>query len=189
VKRMEKGILAFGAITLLGCTRTADNGQISRQRMADSLYAVISADREAYARAVVDRLHYQERRLKSTEHYKDEKTLPLPAQMLRLGAEMVAADKQSYSYSLLSLWPINNQNGPRTESEKAGLRAVAETRKNHYTEEELGGRRYFAAYYPDRAVVEACVSCHNEHEDSPRKDFRIGDVIGGIVIRIPMDGP
>ena len=77
--------------------------------------------------------------------------------------------------------------GPRTESEKIGLRAVAESRKNHYTEETIGGKAYFTAYYPDRGVVEACVKCHNDHKDSPRKDFRVGDVMGSVVIRVPIE--
>jgi hypothetical protein len=153
--------------------------------MADALHAVMSANREAYTRVVVDRLQYQEGRLKATEHFKEEKALPLPAQMLRMSAEAIAKEGgQPFSYALLSPWPINKQNGPRTESEKAGLRAVTETGKNHYTEEEIDGQRYFAAYYPDKAVALACARCHNEHADSPRKDFRIGDVLGGIVIRI-----
>jgi hypothetical protein len=104
--------------------------------------------------------------------------------MLRMGATMVGDSGASFHYSLISPWPINKQNGPHTESEKAGLRTVTETGKNHYTEEVLGGKKYFAAYYPDKAVTEGCVTCHNAHKDSPRKDFRVGDVLGGIVIRV-----
>ena len=36
------------------------------------------------------------------------------------------------------------------------------------------------------AVAQACVSCHNSHNDSPRKDFKLKDVMGGVVIRIPI---
>ena len=41
--------------------------------------------------------------------------------------------------------------------------------------------------YADVAVAEACVDCHNYHKDSPRSDFEVGDVMGAVVIRIPMD--
>ena len=58
--------------------------------------------------------------------------------------------------------------------------------KNYYADEELGGVKYFTAIYPDVGVAPACVSCHNEHKDSPRSDFKIGDVMGGVVIRIPV---
>ena len=59
--------------------------------------------------------------------------------------------------------------------------------KNYYGEEELGGDRYFDAVYPDHAIAEACVNCHNNHKDSPRADAQLGDVLGGVVIRIRMD--
>ncbi len=53
-------------------------------------------------------------------------------------------------------------------------------------EEKLGNQKYFTAVYADTAVAQACVSCHNEHKDSPRKDFKLKDVMGGVVIRIPI---
>ena len=183
---LTSGLLALVA-SVVGCNGDAPAGEVSPQVMTDALYAVMSAHREVYARDVVDRLQDHEQRLKASEHFQDDKTLPLPAQMFRMGAEMVQKDhRASFTYSLLSPWPINKQNGPKTEFEKMGLRVVTETDKNYYTEESLGGKRYFSAFYPDKAVVEACVRCHNDHKDSPRKDFKVGDVIGGIVIRVPL---
>ncbi len=79
------------------------------------------------------------------------------------------------------------QNGPKSPTEQAGLRSVAETGKGFYTEETLAGRRYFTAFYPDKAIIDACVDCHNHHDDSPRKDFVVGDVMGSVVIRIQLE--
>jgi hypothetical protein len=87
----------------------------------------------------------------------------------------------------LSQWPINRQNAASTAVEKAGLSAVVTAAKPFYAEETLGERRYFTAVYPDKAVSEACVKCHNENPDSPRADFKLGDVMGGVVVRIPVD--
>lgn len=179
--------LVLASSILPSCAERNEGPTFSHQEMADALFEVISADRETYASAVVDRLQYQEGILKAEEHFRENKTLPLPAQMLRMGAERINADHGPlFNYALLSPWPINKQNGPRTEGEKVGLRVVTETGKNHYTEETIEGNRYFTAYYPDKGVVQACVRCHNEHEDSPRKDFRVGDVMGGIVVRVWM---
>lgn len=182
--------LVVQALALLvhGCDGGAASGaSVSPQVMTDALFAVMSADREVYAREVVDRLQDQEKVLKATQHFVDDKSLPLPAQMFRMGAEMGQKNDIGFTYSLLSPWPINKQNGPKTELEKMGLRAVTETDKNYYTEESLGGKRYFSAFYPDKAVTEACVTCHNAHQDSPRKDFKVGDVLGGVVIRVPLE--
>ena len=58
--------------------------------------------------------------------------------------------------------------------------------KAFYGEETLGKTKYFTAVYADKAVAPACVSCHNEHKDSPKTDFKIGQTMGGVVLRIPM---
>jgi len=180
------GALAIAAAAP-GCGGKAESGGVSPQAMADALYAVMAADRTVYTREVVNRLQEQEKVIKASEHFKDDKALPLPAQMFRMGAEAAQKTNSAFTYSLLSQWPINKQNGPKTEVEKNGLKAVAETGKNFYTEETLGGKKYFTAVYPDKAVVDACVNCHNAHQDSPKKDFKLGDVFGGVVIRIPLE--
>jgi hypothetical protein len=159
---------------------------VSHQQMADALHAVMESDRTVYTKTVVNRLQNQEKVIKASEHWEDDKALPLPAQMFRMGAELAAKKNAGFSYSLLSMWPVNKQNQPGTELEKAGLKFVAEQAgKNFYGRERLGDKEYFTAVYADTAVAEACVSCHNGHKDSPRRDFKLGDVMGGVVIRIP----
>lgn len=158
------------------------------QTVADMLHAVMESDRTVYTQRVVNRLQNEEQIIKASEHFEDDKALPLPAQMFRFGAEKVAEKTKTFSYSLLSLWPVNKQNAPRTDIEKDGLKFVAENKgKNYYGEETLGGQKYFTAVYADTAVAKACVSCHNEHLDSPRSDFKLGDVMGGVVIRLPIE--
>jgi hypothetical protein len=158
------------------------------QEMADALHMVLESDRTVYTKNVVNRLANKEGVIKASEHWEDEKTLPLPAQMFRMGSEMVSGKGASWSYTLQSLWPINKQNDPKTDAEKEGLKFIADNPgKNFYTEEALGEKKYFTAIYPDVAVAEACIKCHNEHKDSPRTDFQMGEVMGGVVIRIPLE--
>lgn len=161
--------------------------QVSYKDMADALHAVMESDRTVYTRMVVNRLQNEEKVIKASEHFKDDKALPLPAQMFRFGSEMVAEKKMGFSYSLLSMWPINKQNAAKTAAEKEGLEAVAkDPAKAFYKEETLGKVKYFTAVYADRAVSPACVSCHNDHKDTPKKDFKLGQTMGGVVIRIPV---
>ncbi|MEQ1847248.1 MAG: DUF3365 domain-containing protein, partial [Nitrospira sp.] len=32
-----------------------------------------------------------------------------------------------------------------------------------------------------------CVTCHNSHPLSPKQDFKLNDVMGGIAITIPLE--
>lgn len=160
---------------------------LEHKDVADMLHAVMASDRTVYTRQVVNRLAIKEKVITASEHFEDDKALPLPAQMFRFGAELARETNKKFTYSLLSMWPINKQNGPRTDAEKKGLEFVAANKgQNYYTEETLGNQKYFTAVYADTAVAQACVSCHNDHKDSPRKDFKLNDVLGGVVIRLPI---
>ena len=184
-------VAAIGSVT--ADPGVADKPTISPKAMADALHLVIDSDRTVYTQKIVNRLAKKEKVITASEHFEDEKALVLPAQMFRFGAELVAKRSEklpdvNFSYSLQSLWPVNKQNAPKTEAEKAGLTFVAENKgKNYYTVEELGGTKYFTAVYADIAVAPVCVSCHNDHKDSPRRDFKIGEAMGGVVIRIPVE--
>jgi hypothetical protein len=162
--------------------------------MTDALHLVLDSDRSVYTQKIVNRLVMKEKVIKASEHFEDDKAVPLPAQMFRFGSELAKEragklEGVDFSYSLQSLWPVNKQNAPNTPAEKTGLQYVADNiGKNYYTREELGGKVYFTAVYPDIAVAPVCVACHNAHPDSPKKDFKMGDVMGGVIIRIPLKG-
>ncbi len=165
----------------------AESTGISPSKMADALFAVMAADRTVYSNEVVYRLQDVEEVIKASEHWDNRKALPLPAQMFRMSAGLVAKQTDAFSYALLSKWPLNKKNAPRTEVESAGLDSVAtDPSKPFYGKETLGEVEYFTAVYADVAVSPACVTCHNDHKDSPRNDFKEGDVMGGVVIRIPL---
>ncbi|HSD95637.1 MAG TPA: DUF3365 domain-containing protein [Sulfuricaulis sp.] len=172
----------------LGSGALATAAGITPQSMTDALHLVLDTDRTVYTKLIVNRLQNEEKVIKASEHWKEDKALVLPAQMFRAGAEMTRDKGATFSYSLLSLWPVNKQNKARTDAEKKGLQYVVDNKgKNFYAEETLGGKKYFTAVYPDYAVVPACVTCHNNHKDSPKNDFKIGDVMGAVVIRLPLD--
>lgn len=178
-----------GLVTVLSsCSEQKATG-IEPKTMTDALFSVMEADRTVYTKLIIGRLAKKEKVIKASEHWKDEKALVLPAQMFRYGAERVAEKGSDFSYSLLSLWPVNKQNKPKTDVEKEGLQFIADNPgQNFYSEETLGDTKYFTAIYPDIGVAGACISCHNAHKDTPRTDFKLGDVMGGVVIRIPVKG-
>lgn len=184
---LSVGLAACLSLPTAALAGAAETPMFTPRQMTDWLHLVMSSDRTVYTRLIVNRLQNKEKVIKASEHFEDDKALVLPAQMFRFGAEMVGEKTEDFSYSLLSEWPINKQNAPRTEAEKAGLAYIAANKgENYYATEELGGKSYFTAVYADTAVAPACVTCHNEHKDTPRTDFKIGDVMGGVVIRVPL---
>jgi hypothetical protein len=196
VVQLGKAVLAGSFLFAgTGCSPDAPKGPVvsqpvvtfKPQEMADALHAVIAADREVYARLVVQRLA-EVKSANLPEAGKTNGSPPLPAHLLRPASESVQQKGAEFHYVVRSLWPINPKNGPETATEKTGLQYVLDhPDSNYYAEESLGGRRYFIAVYPDRAIVPACVECHNQQPDSPRKDFKSGEIMGGMVVRVPLE--
>ncbi|MFT4901377.1 MAG: hypothetical protein ACI81V_000648 [Lentimonas sp.] len=190
---LSTAVAAIASASLFsGCGDTVATVEpgVPYAKFTDALHMVLDNDRAVYTKNVVNRLVKEDKVIKASEHWTEDKALPLPAQMFRMGAELTASKDAFFSYSLQSLWPINKSNAAgQTEVEKAGLQFVDDNKGTapYYSEEILGGQKYFTAVYADVAVSPVCVSCHNEHKDSPKTDFVLGDVMGAVVIRIPMD--
>jgi hypothetical protein len=180
--------VAVSFFTLGGSGSGSDQTGVTPQQMADAVHTVLEADRTVYTQKIVNRLTQEEKVIKASEHWKEDKALLLPAQMFRAGSEEVQKRGGGFSYALLSKWPINAQNKAKTDLEKEGLQALIDNPdKPFYGTETLGNKTYFTAFYQDKAVSQACVVCHNNHQDSPRTDFELNEIMGGVVIRIPID--
>ncbi len=156
------------------------------ETVADYLYAMIEADREVYTKHVVERMQIKGV-VVASENWEEKNTLPLPAQFLMESGRVMARKGIGVQYRLISLWPINKRNVARSEFEKEGLGTILTHQTKPYTGfVKEGGTRYFQAVYPDLAVTQACIGCHNSHPDSPKRDFKINDVMGAIVISFPV---
>ena len=154
--------------------------------VADYVHAVIEADREVYTKHVVERLQVKGV-VVASENWEEMNTLLLPAQFLIESGRVMATKGIGMRYRLISLWPINKRNVASSEFEKLGLGTILTHPTKPYTGfVKIGGARYFQAIYPDLAVTQACIGCHNAHPDSPKRDFKLNDVMGAMVISIPV---
>ncbi len=179
-------LLIVGLWTLSYGERSKDEVPlIHPQRVADYVHAVVEADRTIYTTHVVERM--QEKGITfAAEHWEQRNALPLPAQFLKYSGRLAAENGSGIRYGLISLWPIRN--GPATEFEREALEELLKSSTKPYAGiVKSGKRRFYQAVYADRAVSKACVSCHNTHLLSPKRDFKLNDVMGGIVITIPLE--
>jgi len=156
------------------------------QEMADALHAVIAADRRIYSIQITEPSTREGG--DATASVSAAHELPLPSKMLRLASEEVQKNGAEFHYVLRSLWPLDPRHAAETATENAGLEfVVSRPETNYYCEESLGGRRYLTAVYPDVAISSTCVDCHNRRSGSGRHKFKQGDVMGGIVVRVPLE--
>ena len=170
---------------ILSANLAPKNG-IPARSAADYIHAVIEADRTIYSQYIVERLG-ETVALRASEDWKEKNTLLLPAQFLLISSQIVNARNSGLSYRLMSLWPINKANSPKTKMAKKGLSGVLKNPKKPFTwTVKTNGKFQFNAIYPDMAVSKSCVTCHNTHPKSPKRDFKRGDVMGGIQVSFPL---
>jgi hypothetical protein len=159
---------------------------IPAETVADYVHSVIQADRTFYTTDIVERMQMRGI-VVASENWKERGTLPLPAQFLMEAALLMREERNGLRVRLLSNWAINKRNRPATEFERAGLTEILVNSDRPYTSVVTeNGARYFHALYPDKAVSQTCIGCHNAHPNSPKKDFKVRDVMGGILLTIPL---
>lgn len=204
------GLMTFAiaaVFTVVACsspTQSQATGGIAPEVVVDYIAATAKGARTAYVKHVVNRLTELEGQPidsdvavvegNATEFWQDSEGIPLPAQMFRLASEVTSDNDLAggFTIGLISTWNINDAHSPKTDFEKE---AIAEMEANNTPvkrEQVINGQKYMTAMYPDTAVAEACVTCHNEHpvhlERYPDKVFALNDVMGGVVITLPL-GP
>ena len=158
------------------------------ETVADYLRAVIMAHRHFYTIHIANRLR-QERIVDVSENWKTTHALPLPVQLVKETSEIAELTGPNVRYRLISQWPINKDNAARTEFERRGLKEIQARPNRPYSSSSAAAGspdQLFEAVYADIAVTAACVECHNAHPHSPKKDFKVGDVMGGLVISFPL---
>lgn len=204
---LRKSVLLGGLAVVLGAAglmttgcgspATASPSGISPEKFADGVHAVMMADRTVYARDVVTRLKKQTAPVKPDEYWDewtedsgDPHMMPLPAQMFRMGAEIVNGSDSGFQYSLKSLWPLNPNHKPSNDEEIEALKFLSDNPGETFSKEvTIDGKKYFTKYYPDRAVAEACWTCHNDHErrEEDFPEFGKDDVMGAVYVEVPLD--
>lgn len=191
--------ICFTAIACGGGSSTQAAAGVAPELVVDYIHTVLLADRTAYTKHVINRLQKLEGKEKpdgvvpaeATEGWQQTGGVPLPAQMFRLGSEVALENSDAFTYGLISPWNLNDNQAPRNEFEKTAMDEVVKTGEPYKGYQEIAGQTYYSAVYPDKAVAEACVTCHNTHpvhlEKYPDKVFQLDDVMGGIIINLPID--
>lgn len=120
------------------------------------------------------------------EDWKDKEVEagPLPALFLRGTANYLERNPLPLSLFLGSDYPISSSNKFAGIQEDYFEQMKKDTLPKYFFDENT---KLYTAMFPDIASVKTCVSCHNEHADSPKKDWKIGDIMGATTWTYPAD--
>jgi methyl-accepting chemotaxis protein len=114
--------------------------------------------------------------------------LPLPATLVKALGESIAKQYPGTDVRLLSKYPFPNRAGTQLDAFQAQSLAALEkdpTTPQHRVEDMNG--RLSVRYVVADVMKEGCVACHNSHPQSPKTDWKVGDVRGIVEVVVPVD--
>lgn len=119
----------------------------------------------------------------------NQHTLPLPATLVKALGKSVEREYPGMSIRLYSNYPFPNRAATETydDFERRALTALTVApEQDQFIIERNKGRRLLRFATADRMQA-GCVACHNARPDSPKRDWKIGDVRGVVEITVPVD--
>lgn len=155
-------------------------------KRAQSVSRQLMADRQYYATVIVPRLTELGGSV-GANYQQVHGQFPLPATFVREVSELTASERDGYKINLISPWPINKTKGLADRFEKDAFDyLLANPSGQFFRLDTLSGQPVFRFMTADRAVAQSCVDCHNAHPLSPKRDFKLRDVMGGIETVFPV---
>ena len=140
------------------------------------ILAIAKAFRTVYAKQVVAQAARSN--VNPDEDWtKDDHAIMLPAQFLKAAGR----ELEDFELSLIGLTPIYKENLPKTKAEENALKKLMANPATGMLTFEDGNQ--FKGMAVALAIANSCVTCHNAHPTSPKRDFKKGDVMGAIVVR------
>ena len=169
-------------LVMLWSVSSATVAQMELQ--ADEISTLATGIRAYYADNVISRLQAADGKAVYSENYRDiHGGIPIPATLsIELGALFDNAHSDGrITYEFLSDYPFTKRVArPLDQFEQEALEQFrADSQRKTFTKLEgngLGRSSYRLA--TPVLMRQACVTCHNSHPDSPKRDWKVGDVRG-----------
>jgi adenylate cyclase len=158
----------------------SDLVEANLRRQASDVNSILSSVRHYYANNVVGRILASPGTTKVVHNYKDYPgAIPIPATLsLELG-KVVGEQQKNIKYRFVSDYPFKNRALHAFDAFETD--ALSRLRQN--SNQQL--TRISSSIFSDGVrliapvmMEQPCVNCHNSHPESPKTDWRVGDVRG-----------
>ncbi len=170
-------LAALPIVVWLDLTVLADT---SLRRQAADLNSVISSVRGYYGTNVVGRILANPGSTQVVHNYEAVRgAIPIPATLsLELG-HVISEQQQNIQYRFVSDVPFANRTPHVLDNfERAALEALRKNPDQRLVETSWSALSDSVRLIAPVIMGPACVSCHNSHPESQRRDWKVGDVRG-----------
>jgi len=144
--------------------------------------AQIVADRSYYTKNVIGKLKRDWPDFKaSVNHLSIPGAIPFPATYVQEVSDNL--DKSAgYAYTLKSKWNINPNKGLTNDFERTAWDELSKNPGQPYSKLIRTEQGVMLHYATADVAAAGCTNCHNSRSDSPKRDFKSGDLMGILVV-------
>jgi hypothetical protein len=174
--------LLVSAPVPLEATAAARQATVPIERVFDAVNAINARARQIYTKEIVGA--GKAAGLAFDEDWQEDAVQagPLPALFLRGTAAALERDPFELGLFLGSDYPINPSNRFSAE-QLARFEQVKTDRQPRYG--QVAGEGTMFGMYADVASAQPCVTCHNDHRDTPKTNWRLDDIMGATTWTFP----
>jgi adenylate cyclase len=147
---------------------------------SNNLNSVITSVRGYYSKNVVSRVLASPDKTQVIHNYHDiEGAIPIPATLsLELG-KVISEQQGDITYRFVSDFPFQGREAHDLDAfEKDALAKLRADPKQKITDVSWSNLHGKVRLVAPVLMAEACVACHNARPDSPKHDWKVGDVRG-----------
>ena len=143
--------------------------------------------RKYYADNIVKKVHNSSDMKATIDHMNNPSAIPLPATMIHDLSKLMAND--GTQLNLYSQYPFPNRSSRQLDNfGEAAWIALSNDKSQSYSRvETISGVRTVRVGVADTMVAQGCVDCHNSHPDTPKNNWKLGDLRGVLELNIPID--
>lgn len=183
------GLWYLSSLSEFFVRQTALEGARLETKMLDEVWRFYSEE--------IEDINPQTTNVAITENYRNvHPALPLPATFAIDLGERISRRNPGMEVRVYSRypWPNRKDGGPQDGYDRAALEWLEKNARpdaeppSEYARFIAADSRRQLLYYTARHMEQSCIGCHN-HPDSrsPRKDWRVGDVVGVLKLVRPLD--
>ncbi len=159
--------------------RMTDSVQFAAQQTANQ-YKVL---RKYYVKNIVKKVLKGSDMRPAIDHEGNDKAIPLPATMIHDLSKLLG--EEGTQVKLYSAYPFPNRKQRQLDEfqQTAWDKINSDPEKFYSVTQQTDSGTFMRIAIADKMVAEACVSCHNSHSDTPKNDWKMGDVRGILEIQ------
>ena len=156
----------------------SENSQKDAVAAATQTVNQFKALRAYYTRNVISKVLADGNLKPSYSHKNEEGSVPLPATLIHEMSEIL--EKNDTKIKLFSDYPFPNRKNRTLDSfqREAWTTLINNPDTTFVREETRGDQRILRVAISDKMVADACVNCHNNHPETPKVGWKLGDVRG-----------